>query len=229
MSALLQWDKIGERFYETGVSKGVLYLQDKGAYPEGVAWSGLTNVTESPSGAEANAQYADNIKYLNLISNEEFGGTIECFYYPDEWDECNGEVEAADGVIIHQQKRRGFGFAYQTILGNDTDFNDYGYKIHLWYGCTASPSERSRQTVNESPEASTFSYEISTTPVPTEGYRPTSTLTIISTKTDPEKLKEFEEIIYGKAADNSDPDNPIPAVPARLPLPDEVLAFFAAG
>lgn len=229
MSVLLEWDKIGERFYETGVDHGVLYPQKAGVYPLGVAWSGLTNVTESPSGAEDSAQYADNIKYLNLKSNEEFGGTIECFFYPDEWGECNGEAEAADGVVIGQQKRNSFGFAYRTRLGNDTEFDDYGYKLHLWYGCSASPSERSRATVNDSPEASTFSFEVTTTPVPVENYRPTSTITIDSTKTDPEKLKEFEEILYGKAADNSDPDSPVDEIPARLPLPNEVLAFFAAG
>lgn len=229
MAYALEWDKIGERFYETGVDHGVLYHQVKGAYPVGVAWSGLTNVTESPSGAEESAYYADNIKYLALRSNEEFGGTIESYFYPDEFSECLGEAEGADGVILSQQKRKSFGFTYRTKLGNDTEFDDYGYKIHLWYGCTTSPSERSRPTVNESPEPTSFSFEIATTPVPVEGYRPTSTITIDSTKCDQDKLKEFEEILYGKAADNSDPDAPVAAVEPRLPLPDEVLAFFAAG
>lgn len=229
MAIVLEWDKIGERIYETGVDHGVLYPQKKGGYPLGVAWNGLTNVTESPSGAESSPQYADNIKYLNLVSNEEYGGTIECFTYPDEFGECNGEAEPADGVYISQQKRIPFGFAYRTRIGNDTEFDDYGYKLHLWYGCSAAPSERSRSTVNESPEAASWSFEVTTTPVPLEGYRPTSTITIVSTKTDPDKLKEFEEILYGRAADNSDPENPVAEVAPRLPLPDEVFAFFAAG
>lgn len=229
MAFNLEWDKIGERLYETGVDHGVLYLQSQGLYLVGVAWNGLINVTDSPSGAEKSPQYADNIKYLELTSNEEFGGTIEAFYYPDEFAECNGEAELAAGVKIGQQKRKSFGFAYRTRVGNDTEGDSLGYKIHLWYGCSASPSEQSHGTVNDSPEAGTFSYEVTTTPVPCEDFKPVSTVVIDSTTADPEKLAELEKILYGTAADNSDPDNPIPAVPPRLPLPDEIKALFAAG
>lgn len=225
----LEWDKIGEHFYEAGVDHGVLYPQTNGLYPLGVVWNGLVTVTDSPSGAEPSPQYADNIKYLTLISNEEFGGTIECFSYPDEWAACNGEAELSEGVMIGQQKRKSFGFAYRTRIGNDTEGDSLGYKIHLWYGCDSSPSEQSHGTINDSPEAATFSYEITTTPVPCEGMRPVSTVVIDSTKVDPEKLAEFEQIIYGKAEDATDPDNVIPAVQARLPLPDEIRKLFAGG
>ena len=202
----LVWDRTGERFYETGVDHGVLYPVDaNGAYPKGVAWSGLTGVTESPSGAEANNIYADNIKYLSLMSAEEFGATIEAYTYPDEWGACDGSAEIAEGVTVGQQVRKSFGLSYRSLIGNDTDGDDYGYKIHLVYGGKAAPSERSRQTVNDSPEAVQLSWEVSTTPVtinasdPNTGkpYKPAAHLEINSTKVDPSKLKEFEEILYG--------------------------------
>jgi hypothetical protein len=210
----LVWDKTGERKYETGVSKGVLYKQSNGTYPKGVAWNGLTAVNESPSGAEATPLYADNIKYLNLMSAEEFGATIEAYMYPDEFAECNGEKDLVDGVSIGQQKRTPFGLSYQTKIGSDTD-NDLGYKIHLIYGALAAPSEKAYATVNDSPEAITFSWEVSTTPVEVSGAKPTASLTIDSTKVTPEKLAAFEKILYG------DTD-----VEARLPLPDEVATLF---
>ena len=211
----LIWDKIGERFYETGVSKGVLYKQDAtGAYPKGVAWNGLTAVTESPSGAEASPLYADNIKYLNLLSNEEFGATIEAYTYPDEFAECNGEASLTEGVSIGQQKRTPFGMSYQTKIGNDVDA-DLGYKIHLIYGALAAPSEKAYATVNDSPEAITFSWEITTTPVEVEGFKPTACLTIDSTKVDADKLAALEEVLYGSTS-----------VEAKLPLPDEVLEII---
>lgn len=208
--AKLQWDQVGERFYETGVSKGVLYPVTDGVYGKGVAWNGLTNVNESPEGAEATALYADNIKYLNLLSNETFKATIEAYTYPDEFAECNGEIAIATGVIVGQQKRKTFGFAYQTKIGNDVD-TDLGYKIHLVYGCVAAPSQKGYNTVNDSPEAITFSWEVSTTPVEVPGMKPTALLTIDSTKVDPDKLAVLEAVLYG---DNSND--------ARLPLPAEV-------
>lgn len=207
----LTWDASGEHFYETGVDRGVLYIPTEGVYNKGVAWNGLTAVTESPSGAEATAQYADNIKYLNLISAEEFGATIEAFTYPDEFAECNGEKELADGVVVGQQSRSTFGLSYRTKVGNDTDGQDHGYKIHLIYGATAAPSEKAYATVNDSPEAITFSWEISTVPVNVAGMSPTASITIDSRTADPTQLAEFEKIIYG------DGDNE-----PRLPLPDEV-------
>lgn len=210
----LVWDKTGERKYETGVSKGVLYKQSNGTYPKGVAWNGLTAVNESPSGAEATPLYADNIKYLNLMSAEEFGATIEAYMYPDEFAECNGEKDLVDGVSIGQQKRTPFGLSYQTKIGSDTD-NDLGYKIHLIYGALAAPSEKAYATVNDSPEAITFSWEVSTTPVEVSGAKPTASLTIDSTKVTPEKLAAFEKILYGDADTE-----------ARLPLPDEVATLF---
>lgn len=209
----LIWDKIGERFYETGVSKGVLYKQDtNGAYPKGVAWNGLTAVTESPSGAEATPLYADNIKYLNLLSNEEFGATIEAYTYPDEFAECNGEASLIDGVSIGQQKRTPFGMAYQTKIGNDIN-GDLGYKIHLIYGAIAAPSEKAYNTVNDSPEAITFSWEITTTPVEVEGFKPTACITIDSTKVDADALAALEAVLYGTETEE-----------ASLPLPNEILA-----
>lgn len=203
----LGWDNTGERFYETGVDHGVLYPVDvNGAYAKGVAWSGLTGVTESPSGAEANNIYADNIKYLSLMSAEEFGATIEAYTYPDEWGACDGSSEIAQGVTIGQQVRKSFGLSYRSRIGNDTDGDDYGYKIHLVYGGKAAPSERSRQTVNDSPEAVQLSWEVSTTPVTINAvdrdtgrpYKPAAHLEINSTKVDSAKLKEFEEILYGR-------------------------------
>lgn len=213
----LVWDVVGERNYETGVSKGVLYPMVSGAYPKGVAWSGLTTVTETASGAEATPLYADNIKYLNLMSVEELGGTIEAYTAPDEFGACDGTAEITPGVTVGQQPRQTFGLAYQTILGNDTENNKHGYKIHLVYGALASPTERSYATVNDSPEAMTMSWEFSTTPVSVTGFEPTSLVVIDSTKVDAEKLAAFEAIIYGS-------DN----VEARLPLPDEVATLLGA-
>lgn len=215
----LVWDKTGERLYETGVKQGVLYpIDNKGTYPKGVAWNGLTNVTESPSGAEATALYADDIKYLNLISTEEFGGTIEAYTYPDEFAECDGSASLATGVYIGQQPRKTFGFSYRTTLGNDVDNNNYGYKLHLVYGALASPSEKAYATINDSPEAITFSWEFSTTPVNVTGFKPTACITIDSTKVDPQKLAALEAILYG--GDEAE---------ARLPLPDEVAQIITAA
>ena len=231
----LTWDNTGERYYETGVKQGVLYpIQADGKYSLGVAWNGLTAVTESPSGAEATALYADDIKYLNLISNEEFGATIEAYTYPDEFAECDGSAALADGVMLGQQKRKTFGLCYKTTVGNDVDGNDYGYKLHLIYGCLAAPSEKAYATINDSPEAITFSWEVSTTPVnvkDTNGksFKPTSQITIDSTKIASEKkakLTELEDILYGKngTGDNGETG----ATVARLPLPDEIAALFSA-
>lgn len=202
----IKWDQTGERLYETGVNQGVLYpLSNEGVYTPGVAWNGLTAVTESPSGAEATPLYADNIKYLNLISAEEFGATIEAYTYPDEFAICDGSAALATGVIAGQQRRKTFGLSFKTLLGNDVDNDSYGYKIHLIYGCLASPSERAYATVNDSPEAITFSWEITTTPVNIsgeglEGFKPTACLTIDSTKVDSTKLAQLEEILYGRNA-----------------------------
>lgn len=220
----ITWDQIGQRKYKTGIDHGVLYPQENGAYPKGVAWNGLTNVTETPSGAENNALYADNIKYLNLKSAEDFGLTIECYTTPDEWEACNGEATAAEGVTIAQQSRNTFGLCYRTLLGNDTAGQDYGYELHLVYGCSASPSERAFGTVNDSPDAATFSYEISTISVPVEGFKPTSLLTIDSTKADKTKLAALEAVLYG-----TDASDGVEATEARLPLPDEIIAMFAAA
>ena len=211
MSKLI-WDKVGERFFETGVNKGVLYPQSaEGAYPKGVAWNGLTAVTESPSGAEATPLYADNIKYLNLMSAEEFGATVEAYTYPDEFAACNGEAVLVEGVTIGQQKRTPFGMSYQTKIGNDVD-SELGYKIHLIYGALAAPSEKAYNTVNDSPEAITFSWELTTTPVEVEGFKPTATLVIDSTKVEASKLAALEAVLYGSESEE-----------ARLPLPSEVL------
>lgn len=227
MARLLEWDKVGERTYETGVDRGVLYPQVSGAYPEGVAWNGLTSVSESPSGAESTALYADNMKYLNLKSAEEFGATIECYTYPKEWKKCDGREELAAGVTIGQQTRQNFGFCYRTKKGNDTEGEDYGYILHLIYGCSASPSEKSYETINDSPDAITFSYEITTTPINVEGHKPTAIITIDSTEVDADKLKALEEILYGTAAVTG--ETPTAEVKARLPLPDEIVTLFAAG
>lgn len=218
------WDQTGDRFYETGVDHGVLYVQSNGTYPSGVPWNGLTAVTESPSGAEASAFYADNIKYLNLMSAEEFGATIEAYTYPDEFEACDGSAELADGVKIGQQKRSAFGLCYRTKIGNDTDGDDKGYKLHLIYGAMASPSERNYQTVNDSPEPITFSWEVTTTPVAVTGKRPTACLTIDSRTADTAKLAALEEILYGKDAGGSGS-----AAEPRLPLPDEIATMFSAS
>lgn len=206
----LVWDQVGTRQYETGVDHGVLFPYGTNSYGAGVAWSGLTGVTESPSGADSNTLYADNIEYLNLTAAEKFGATIEAFSYPDEFAECDGSAELAPGVTIGQQTRKMFGFSYRTKIGNDVN-EDAGYKIHLVYGAKAAPSERAYATVNDSPEAITFSWEISTTPVAVKGFKPTAHVEIDSTKTDSSKLTAFEAILYGSTT-----------AAARLPLPDEV-------
>lgn len=217
--AKLLWDQVGERIYETGVKKGVLYVQDaSGAYPKGVAWSGLTAVTLSPSGAEATALYADDIKYLNLMSAEELGGTIEAYQSPEEFDECDGTKTLGTGVTIGQQKRSTFGFSYVSTIGNDTAGNDYGYTIHIVYGALASPSEKAYATINESPEAMTMSWEFTTTPVTVPGFKPTALVEIDSTKCTPEKLAALEAILYG--SDDTE---------ARLPLPEEIMTLMAEG
>ena len=223
----LVWDKTGERYYETGVKQGVLYVQDGGVYPKGVAWNGLTAVTESPSGAEATPLYADDIKYLNLMSAEEFGATIEAYTYPEEFAACNGEAALAQGVSIGQQARKTFGLCYRTSIGNDVDGNDHGYKLHLIYGALAAPSEKAYATINDSPEAITFSWEVTTTPVTvsTAGFKPTSYVVIDSTKADASKLTALEEVLYGKDGTDGSGTDP------RLPLPDEIASMMtvAAG
>lgn len=216
----LVWDKTGEHFYETGVDHGVLYPQATGGtYPKGVAWNGLTTVTESPSGAEPTPLYADNIKYLNLLSVEEFAATIEAYTYPDEFAECDGSKALVDGVTIGQQKRKAFGMCYRTALGNDVDGDSHGYKLHIIYGAMAAPSEKAYATINDSPEAITFSWELSTTPVSVTGAQPTASLTIDSTKVDPTKLAALEAILYGKDPTTTDGSD---GVEPRLPLPDEI-------
>lgn len=213
--AVIQWDQVGERTYETGVDHGVLYLPDgTGAYNTGFAWNGLVSVTESPSGAEATPQYADNIKYLNLVSLEEFGATIEAFTYPDEFGQCDGTVQAKLGVHVGQQPRKPFGLSYRTLLGTDLD-PSAGYKLHLIYGALATPSEKAYTTVNDSPEALTFSWEVTTSPVEVPGFRPTASLTIDSTKVLPADLEALETLLYGDTA-----------VDPELPLPVDVIALF---
>ena len=219
--AKLVWDKIGDRLYETGVKNGVLYIPTSGVYSKGVAWNGLTAVTESPSGAEATALYADDTKYLSLMSTEEFGATIEAYTYPDEFAACDGSAELADGVMIGQQKRSTFGLCYKTTIGNDTEGNEHGYKLHIIYGALAKPSERAYATINDSPEAITFSWEITTTPVNVTGAKPTASLVIDSTKADPSKLAALEDILYGK---DGEPGNE-----PRLPLPDEIKTLMTAA
>lgn len=219
--AKLVWDKTGDRLYETGVKNGVLYIPTAGVYSKGVAWNGLTAVTESPSGAEATALYADDIKYLSLMSTEEFGATIEAYTYPDEFAACDGSAELADGVMIGQQKRSTFGLCYKTTIGNDTEGNDHGYKLHIIYGAQAAPSEKAYATINDSPEAITFSWEITTTPVNVTGAKPTASLVIDSTKADPSKLAALEDILYGK---DGEPGNE-----PRLPLPDEIKTLMTAA
>jgi len=219
----LTWDQVGERFYETGVDKGVLYLNDGGVYARGYAWNGLTTVTESPSGAEANAQYADNIKYLNLVSAEEFGGTIEAFTYPEEFSVCDGTAVPEAGVYLGMQSRKTFGLSYRTRRGNDVDGNDHGYKLHLVYGCLAAPSEKAYATINDSPEPISFSWEFTTTAVAvgTVGgtlYKPTSIITIDSTKVLAANLTALEAELYG-TADTA----------PSLPLPAEVIGIFAGA
>jgi len=216
---VLEWDQVGERLFETGVDHGVLYIPDAvGDYVDGYAWNGLTTVTESPSGAESNPQYADNIKYLNLLSAEEFGATIEAFTYPEEFAQCDGTELVQAGVALGQQGRRQFGLAYRTRVGNDLEGPDHGYKLHLIYGALAAPSEKAYGTINDSPEAIAFSWEVTTSPVLVAGYSPTAQMVIDSTKVTAAKLAALEEILFGTAVD--DP---------RLPLPGEVIALFDAG
>ena len=219
----IKWNEAGTKTYETGVDRGVLYpMSNTGTYPVGVPWQGLTGVSESPSGAEASPIYADNNKYLNLVSTEEFGASVEAYTYPDEFAECDGSAEPTTGVVIGQQNRKTFGLCYRTLIGNDVENTEYGYKLHLVYGALAAPSEKSYQTVNDSPEAATFSWEISTTPVAVTGFKPTATVVIDSTKVDAAKLAAFEDIIYGKDAAGE-----VPAVVARLPLPNEVVTLLS--
>ena len=214
--AKIVWDESGKRTYETGVRKGVLYLQDaQGAYTKGVAWNGLTAVTESPSGAEPTALYADDIKYLELFSAEEFGATIEAYTYPAEFEKCDGSASLGTGVTIGQQDRATFGLCYRTVLGNDVKGSEFGYKLHLIYGAKAKPSEKGYQTINDSPEAITFSWEISTTPVNVAGFKPTACVTIDSTKIDADKLTQIETLLYG--GDSAEP---------KLPLPDEIAGIL---
>lgn len=216
--AKLVWDQSGQRFYETGVKMGVLYVQDSnGAYPKGVAWNGLTAVNEAPSGAEATPLYADDIKYLNLRSAEEFGATIEAYTYPEEFEACDGSAELAPGVKIGQQARNAFGLCYRTVVGNDIAGNDFGYKLHIIYGATAAPSEKAYATINDSPEAITFSWEVSCTPVDVDGFKPTASLVIDSTKVEPEKLAALEAKLYGDESTE-----------AMLPLPAEIAEMFKA-
>lgn len=214
----LTWDGVGERLYETGIDRGVLFIPTNGVYDSGYAWNGLVSVTESPSGAEATPQYADNIKYLNLVSAEEFGATIEAFMYPDAFAQCDGTAQPSAGISIGQQSRKTFGFSYRTKVGNDTEGADYGYKLHLVYGALAAPSEKAFNTVNDSPEAITFSWELTTTPVAVTGLKPTSILTIDSTKVPAANLKALEDALYGTAGTSP-----------RMPLPDEVIAMFSGS
>ena len=216
--AKLVWDKTGERLYETGVKNGVLYPMVDGAYPKGIVWNGLTAVTESPSGAEATPLYADDIKYLNLMSAEEFGATVEAYTYPDEFAECDGSASLGTGVTIGQQPRKTFGMSYKTTIGNDVDNDNHGYKLHLIYGAMASPSEKAYSTINDSPEAITFSWELTTTPVNVTGFKPTASLTIDSTKIAPEKLAAIEALLYGDESTE-----------AKLPLPDEIAGILKAA
>ena len=213
----LEWDKSGEKLYETGVKNCALYVFRNNAYDKGIAWNGITGITESPSGAEASPLYADDIKYLNLISNEDFGATLEAYTYPKEFEECDGTAEISNGVSIGQQNRKTFGLVYKTTLGNDVDGTSYGYKIHVIYGCLAAPSEKAYASINDSPEAITFSWELSTTPVEVNGFKPTSTITIDSTKIDAAKLKKLEDKLYGSETGE-----------ATLLLPNEIMALLSA-
>lgn len=215
----LSWDETGEKLYETGVDHGVLYPMGQSGYGNGVAWNGLTTVTETPSGAEATKLYADNIKYLEIRSAEEFGGTIEAYTYPDEWAECDGSAALTTGVYAGQQPRKVFGLCYRTVLGNDVDLDKHGYKLHIVYGCTASPSERSYATINDSPEAITFSWEFSSVPVNVTGHKPVSCIVIDSTKVDATKLATLESILYGTGGSTT--------VAARLPLPAEIVSTLS--
>lgn len=224
----LAWNKTGEKTYETGISNGVLYPRSAdGTYPLGVAWNGLTALTESPSGAEATPFYADNIKWLSLLSAEEFAATLEAFMYPDEFEACNGTAEIAEGVSVGQQDRQVFGLAYKTIIGNDTKLNENGYKIHIIYGAQASPSEMAYTTVNDTPELTPMSWEISTTPIEVPGLKPTATLVINSTKVEAAKLAELEKQLFG--ADAVEGETPVPAIVPHLLTPQEIADIIAEG
>lgn len=217
--AKIIWDATGEKFYETGVDHGVLYpIQEGGLYTKGVAWNGLITVTESPSGAEATPLWADNVKYLNLVSAEQFGATVEAYTYPEEFAECDGSASVTDGVYIGQQNRKTFGMCYRTVLGNDVETNNYGYKLHVIYGALAAPSEKAYGSINDSPDAITFSWELTTTPVNVTGFKPTASLVIDSTKVNAENLAKLEAILYGD--ESTEP---------RLPLPDEIAAIIETG
>lgn len=219
MSKRLVWDAVGERLFETGVKQCVLYPIDKvsGTYNKGVAWNGITSVSESPSGAEATDLYADDAKYLSLLSAETFGCTVEAYTYPEEFEACDGTAQLTPGVTIGQQARSVFGLCYRTTVGNDVDGNDHGYKLHMIYGCKATPSEKSYSSINDSPEAITFSWTVNTTPVSVEGFKPTASLVIDSTKVDKAKLSKLEDVLYG--SESVDP---------RLPLPNEIVAILTA-
>lgn len=215
----LVWDEDGKRLYETGTRNGVLYVKDKeGKYPNGVVWNGLTSVTEKPTGADQNKIYADDGVYGSFRSIEEFEATIEAYTYPDEFAECDGSVEIVPGLTIGQQGRKAFGLSYRTVIGNDIEGDEFGYKIHLIYGATASPSEKPYASINDSPDAITFSWDLTTVPVAVEDRKPTALFTIDSTKLDKDKLKELEEILYGSEENE-----------ARLPMPDEIIKMFAEG
>lgn len=218
MPNMLEWDKVTEKLYETGVKNCALYPQVGGAYPKGVAWNGIINITDSPSGGEPSPLYADDTVYANLISTETLGIKIEAYMYPDEFKPCNGELELAKGVSVGQQKRQSFGIAYKTILGNDTELDSYGYKLHIVYGCLAGPSEKSHDTVNESPDAMTMSWDIKTTPVTinTKKFKPTASIEIDSTKVDATKLEALEKVLFGSLE-----------AEARLPLPDEIATIMS--
>lgn len=222
--AKLEWDKTGERLYETGTDRGVLYVASNGTYPTGVAWNGLTGVDENPSGAEANAQYADNIKYLELRSAEDFGATVTAYTYPDEFEQCDGSAEPTTGMYIGQQARKMFGMSYRTKIGNDVDGDEHGYYLHLIYGATASPSQRSYKTINDSPEPIEFSWEVTTTPVNITGYKPVAHVRINSTKADSEKLAFLESVLYGTDAEGNNE-----GTTASLPLPDAVKYILING
>ena len=219
MSKRLVWDAVGERLFETGVKQCVLYPIDKisGTYNKGVAWNGITSVSESPSGAEATDLYADDAKYLSLLSAETFGCTVEAYTYPEEFEACDGTAQLTPGVTIGQQARSVFGLCYRTTVGNDVDGNDHGYKLHMIYGCKATPSEKSYSSINDSPEAITFSWTVNTTPVSVEGFKPTASLVIDSTKVDKSKLSKLEDVLYG--SELTDP---------RLPLPNEIVQILTA-
>lgn len=222
----LIWDKVQERHYETGVKQGVLYVKEDGAYKKGVVWNGLTAVNETPSGAEANPFYADDMKYFNLVSAEDLGATLEAYYYPDEFTECDGSAEAAPGVYLSQQSRKTFGLCYRTVIGDPEKGIEYGYKLHLLYGCQASPSERAYNSINDSPEPNTLSWELTTTPETVKGFKPTALITVDSTKVGSSKMAILEDILYGKDASSEEAGD---GTEARLPLPDEVIELLKAA